>query len=128
MGWFPNRITSIGSDRVPPPPPKTPETQKTGVKYDAGKPRAGLVLGGFSLALLEVSKVGTFGAEKYTDDGWTSVPNGRSRYTDAMLRHILQDLSGEEVDAESGIAHDAHAAWNALARLELKLRALKSSQ
>lgn len=98
------------------------EENKAGVKYDEGKPRAGLVLGGFSKALMEVSKVGTFGAEKYTDNGWVSVENGVERYTDAMLRHWLNEVSGEEVDEESGLHHAAHLAWNALARLELMLR------
>lgn len=92
-----------------------------GAKMDAGKPRAGLVLGGFARALTEVAKVGTFGAAKYTPDGWRSVPQGRERYTDALFRHLLSEAAGEAADPESGLAHAAHAAWNALARLELLL-------
>lgn len=92
-----------------------------GAKLDAGKPRVALVLGGFSRALLEVSKVGTFGANKYTDSGWLSVPNGVKRYSDAHLRHTLQEAGGEELDQESQLLHAAHTAWNALARLELIL-------
>ena len=79
-----------------------------GIKLDQGKPRASLVVHGFARALLSVSEVATFGAEKYTANGWVSVPNGLERYTDAMYRHLL--------------AHAAHAAWCALARLELMLR------
>ena len=37
-----------------------------GAKLDKDKPRPGLVLGGFAKALIEVSKVGTAGAKKYT--------------------------------------------------------------
>lgn len=92
-----------------------------GAKLDAGKIRASLVLGGFSRALAEVSKVGTFGAAKYTDNGWRTVPNGFERYSDAQIRHLLQEASGEQVDPESGLLHAAHTAWNALARLELLL-------
>lgn len=92
-----------------------------GVKYDAGKPRYGLVLGGFSRALERVVQVGTFGANKYSDDGWLSVPQGHARYTDAMLRHHFAEAGGEELDGESGMLHAAHRAWNALAVLELKL-------
>lgn len=95
---------------------------KAGVKLDQGKPRLSLVLGGFSMALNEVGKVGTFGAQKYTDSGWVTVENGGERYSDAMLRHVLAEYSGESVDSESGLLHAAHAAWNALARLELELR------
>lgn len=92
-----------------------------GVKYDAGKPRYGLVLGGFPRALERVVQVGTFGANKYSDDGWLSVDDGHARYTDAMLRHHFAEAGGEELDGESGMLHAAHRAWNALAVLELKL-------
>jgi hypothetical protein len=90
-----------------------------GAKLDAEKPRMGLVLIGFAKALTEVAKVGTYGARKYSDFGWLEVPDGQSRYTDAMLRHVFD---GTVRDPESGLLHAAHAAWNALARLELALR------
>lgn len=93
-----------------------------GAKLDNGKPRHGLVLGAFSNALTEVAKVGTFGANKYSDNGWLSVPNGLARYTDAMLRHHFAEAGGEELDEDSGLRHAAHRAWNALAVLELMLR------
>lgn len=96
------------------------EQHLPGVKLDAGKPRVGLVLGSFANALLEVSKVSTFGARKYTADGWKTVPDGFDRYTDAMLRHYLQE-SNEFIDEESQMMHAAQVAWNALARLELIL-------
>ena len=101
------------------------DQHKPGSKLDAGKPRLGLVLGAFGLALTEVGKVGTFGANKYTPNGWLSVPGGQERYTDAMLRHTLQETEGELVDPDSGLVHAAHTAWNALARLELMLRESK---
>jgi hypothetical protein len=50
------------------------------------------------------------------------VERGIDRYTDAMLRHALAE-GIEEFDTESGLKHAAHTAWNALARLELMLRA-----
>ena len=91
-----------------------------GAKLDNGKPRAGLVLRDFGNALLEVSEVGTFGAEKYTPHGWLSVKNGEERYLDAAMRHLL--IKGS--DSESGIDHLAHAAWNILAVLELRYHKL----
>lgn len=99
-----------------------------GIKLDAGKPRLDLVLGGFARALLEVGKVGTFGAQKYTDNGWMEVPNGEQRYTDALLRHLLAERKGEWSDAESGLMHAAHAAWCALARLDLQIRAMENAE
>jgi hypothetical protein len=91
-----------------------------GAKLDAGKPRVGLVLGGFSRALLAVAAVGTYGATKYTPNGWRSVPDGAERYADAMGRHLLQEAECSD-DPETGLPHAAHVAWNALARLELML-------
>ena len=93
-----------------------------GAKVDAGKARAGLVLGDFPRALLSVAEVGTFGARKYSDHGWLSVPDGINRYEDACWRHYLKEKAGEELDNDSGIEHASHMAWNALAVLELKLR------
>lgn len=97
------------------------DQHQPGAKLDAGKPRPHLVLGGFSLALLEVAKVGTYGANKYTDNGWMSVDNGVARYSEAMLRHYLAEQR-ESHDRDTGLLHAAHEAWNALARLELMLR------
>lgn len=95
-----------------------------GAKLDNGKPRAGLVLRDFGNALLEVSEVGTFGAEKYTPHGWLSVKNGEERYLDAAMRHLLMKGS----DSESGIDHLAHAAWNILAVLELRYQKLDTDE
>ena len=91
-----------------------------GAKMDAGKTMAG-VLSDFSLALLAVAEVGTFGANKYTRGGWQSVPDGQVRYTDAAWRHLLKE-GREALDEDSGLSHAAHMAWNVLARLELMLR------
>lgn len=93
-----------------------------GAKLDAGKVRPALVLGGFARALLAVSRIGTFGAVKYTENGWVEVPNGEARYDDAKLRHWLYEKTGVEFDADSEEEHAAHEAWNALARLDLLLR------
>lgn len=93
-----------------------------GAKLDAGKVRPGLVLGGFARALLAVSRIGTFGAVKYTDNGWMEVPNGVNRYDDAKLRHWLYEKSGIECDPDTQEMHAAHEAWNALARLDLLIR------
>ena len=93
-----------------------------GAKYDAGKPRPGLMLVDFAMAIEAVAEVTTFGAKKYSPHSWMTVPDARDRYHDAFLRHILKDAKGEKVDPESGLLHAAHVAWNALALLELKLR------
>lgn len=96
--------------------------KESGVKLDAGKNRLGLVMCGFARALQEVGKVGTYGAGKYSDNGWMDVPDGERRYTDALFRHLMAESSGELLDRETRLRHAAHAAWNALARLDLALR------
>ena len=97
-----------------------------GVKFDDNKPRLDLVLGNFANALWGVGLVGTYGARKYTDNGWQEVNNPIERYSNALLRHYINFRSGEELDAESGLPHLAHLAWNALAILELYVRMKKA--
>lgn len=91
-----------------------------GAKDDSGKVMGSLV-GDFGLALLEVAKLGTFGASKYTRGGWKEVPDGVQRYDDAMWRHLLKSAT-ETIDPETNISHEVAVVWNALAKLELKLR------
>ncbi len=93
-----------------------------GAKLDSGKVRVGLMMRGFPRALMEVAEITTFGASKYSDGGWETVPDGINRYTDAMQRHNLKIAMGEYLDPDSELPHAAHAAWNALAVLELTLR------
>ena len=93
-----------------------------GAKLDGGKLRPALVLGGFASAVSAMVKVGSDGARKYTDNGWKTVPNGKARYEDALLRHLLAHLSGEELDPESGSPHISHCMWNAAAIYELTPR------
>lgn len=99
-----------------------------GAKNDSGKNRLGLVLCGFSRSLIEVGKVGTFGAGKYSDGGWVNVQNGEQRYTDALLRHLFASAMGENTDTESGLSHWAHVAWNALAVLDFMIRETEQRQ
>lgn len=115
------RVRAATFGRVEVDPNGTP-AHEPGAKLDAGKMRAGLVLGDFAHALQQVAEVGTFGARKYTDHGWLSVPGGIERYTDAMLRHWLAEHTGGALDDQTGLLHAAHLAWNAMARLELMLR------
>lgn len=115
---------------VPPRPPPAPvesdpngiSANTPGAKLDAGKVRPSLVLGGFARALWEVSKVGTYGATKYTDNGWMEVADGDKRYDDAKMRHWLKEKMGEKCDKDTNLTHLAHEAWNALARLDLHIR------
>lgn len=93
-----------------------------GKKYDEGKNRMGLVLQGFSNALWEVGRVGTFGCSKYGENQWQGLANGKARYLDALCRHLFQYMQGKDLDDESGLKHLSHMCWNALCLLEFELK------
>lgn len=92
-----------------------------GAKMDAGKMAAGLFFHDFPRAIKAVIEVVTFGMVKYSPSGWLTVPNAKQRYRDALYRHLLA-MESQDYDKDSGYLHLAHAAWNALALLELELR------
>lgn len=92
-----------------------------GAKLDSGKVRYSLVFGSMPDALRAVVDVAEYGAAKYSEDGWKQVPEGSRRYTDALFRHLMAEMSGWEWDQDSGLCHAAQTAWNALARLQLML-------
>lgn len=92
-----------------------------GQKHDHGKPLAGTLPQYFPRVLLEVAKVSTMGAAKYTRAGWLTVPDGETRYFDASCRHLLASQISEN-DPESGLNHLDHAIWNLMAVRELQIR------
>lgn len=98
------------------------DPHEPGSKLDAGKTQFfNHLFTYFPQALQAVEKVSAYGAKKYTRMGWASVPDGVSRYTEALGRHLMAEARGEVVD-ESGLHHDEQVAWNALARLELRIQ------
>ena len=93
-----------------------------GAKLDANKPMVWLCIAGFSHALAAVADVTTKGAQKYTPNGWMTVPDGKDRYMEAFARHALQLGSGQVRDRDTGCLHKAQMIWNLLASLELEMR------
>ena len=122
--YTPNFKNATGKMMTKEKDPHGTDPHTPGAKLDAGKPRVGLMLRGFSLALMEVAKVTTVGAEKYSPNGWMEVPDGIDRYDDAKARHMLEGAT-ETYDDDTGTLHMAQEAWNALAKLELCLRKQK---
>lgn len=103
--------------------PNGKTAHELGSKLDAGKsPIFRGALAYFPRALTSVAAVSAFGASKYAWKGWESVPDGYNRYSDALVRHLAYEGKGEALDSDSGLLHAEHAAWNALARLELLLK------
>lgn len=93
------------------------ESEK-GVKYDGEKPQMYLLP---PLATLEVGKVLTYGATKYSPDNWRRVPELQERYSSAALRHLLASMSGEDNDEETDLDHLAHAICCLMFKLEDKI-------
>lgn len=97
---------------------------EAGAKFDAGKISVTRgCLHYFPRALTAVAELSCIGAKKYSWKGWSEVPDGIIRYSDALGRHELRiedDFSRR--DPDTGVLEAAAVAWNALARLELILR------
>ena len=87
------------------------KSQPEGRKADAGKPRWSLLPRG---TLLKVIQVLEAGAVKYDVENWKVVPDARTRYYDAMNRHLEAWWGGQKHDPETNIHHLAHAVCCAL--------------
>ena len=98
---------------------KESQTATTGGrKFDGNKPQYGLLP---PKALKETVKVLTLGAIKYEPDNWKHVPEAQSRYFDALMRHLWDWKTGEQLDPETGINHLAHGMCNLMFLLERNL-------
>lgn len=78
--------------------------QTGGVKFDQGKPSITLIPVEF---LLGIAEVFGFGAQKYGKHNYRKGMD-HSRILDAMGRHYLAIVRGEDLDPESGKPHWAH--------------------
>ncbi len=85
-------------------PASTP-TSTGGVKYDQDKVRLDLLP---PIALQEIGRVLTFGAQKYGANNWRKGIN-YTRLIAALMRHMNAYNAGEDIDSESGMSHLAHA-------------------
>lgn len=94
-----------------------------------GKVRVELVLEGMPNAIMALGQIMTWALEGkgYKEGDFLHVPDAAQKYRGGMLRHDLKEMMGHETDEESGYLHAAHTAWNALARLEIKLREQKQN-
>ena len=91
------------------------------MKYDEDKPRYDLLP---PIAINELAKVLTFGAEKYEAESWRTLENGERRYTAALLRHTFAMLGGELYDPESGLLHSSHIMTDAAFIVEFQSKRL----
>ena len=97
----------------------------SGIKYDSEKPKMNLLP---PKAIVEISKVLTFGAAKYDAENWRKLDDLQNRYTAGALRHIFAHMDGEELDPETNLSHLAHAMCCLLFKLEIELENGKSEE
>lgn len=103
--------------------PSGKNLKEPGTKGDLGKsPVFRGLLDYFPRAVEAVARVSEIGARKYSWKGWETVPDGVSRYTDALARHLTGLSIEGPIDKDTGALHRAQIAWNAMAALELYLR------
>lgn len=94
-----------------------PNLHQPGAKDDKGKLLWNLLPW---KALTGLVKVLTFGAKKYSPNGWRTVPDAENRYLAALLRHLSARAAGEKIDPESGLRHIDHVLTNATFLAELE--------
>lgn len=63
-----------------------------------------------SALIIYASLAFAVGARKYGEYNWRTKKVRRTIYLEAAMRHILAALDGEDIDSESGVPHEAHAA------------------
>ena len=87
-----------------------------GVKHDNGKIQPSLLS---AIAIEELCKVLTYGANKYAADNWMKIQ--AKRYEDALIRHYIAWKKGEKCDGESGLSHLSHMFANVMFLLHKEL-------
>ncbi len=90
-----------------------------GVKYNDNKPKLSMLFTQFPDALKAVVKCSEYGHEKYKEFdkdflNFKKVEGGSRAFADSGLRHRTE----KGLD-ESGLPHQYHVAWNALAELQM---------
>jgi len=95
--------------------------EATQAKYAKPMPFAGFI-GRFPRAILVVADVSHEGCKKHGvpdgDTTFTEIDDAANVLREAQARHMLKEVIEGEYDPEWDFLHAAHAAWNAMARLE----------
>jgi len=93
----------------------------SGDRYNQGKPGMHLLP---MDALMEIAKVFDYGSIKYSSHNWERGLKWDEGIKASLLRHLAQWSTGEYADGESGLPHDIHIAFNAIALVTMRLRGI----
>lgn len=96
------------------------DVAKEGIRFDQGKLRTDLIP---PEPIVAYAHVLSYGAKKYTDRNW-ELGMDWSRILGSAERHKLAYLSGEQIDAESGIPHLWLWLWNVAALVTYDARGI----
>jgi hypothetical protein len=99
------------ADRPVQPSGETRVTSATGGEKGSKPEKLGAI---DPLALRILGRVAAMGEEKYSRFNFLR-GYAWSLSVDALLRHLMAFLDGEDLDPESGLPHTAHVAWHGLA-------------
>jgi len=94
-------------------------TNESALRYNQGKPGVHLVP---LDTLVDLARVYDYGAIKYSPHNWEKGLPWNKGVAASLLRHLAKWQTGEDNDEESGLPHDLHIAFNALALIAYRLR------
>lgn len=100
-----------------------------GMKFDGGKLRAGIAERTIPHLMQMIDRVLDYGAQKYDEGSWQTVPNAEPRYHDAANRHRIKvnlaklaGISPENFfDEETGLPHRVGVIINEIFQLGLEV-------
>jgi len=72
--------------------------------------------------IVELSRVYDYGCIKYSAHNWEKGLEWDRGIKASLLRHLAKWSNGEDYDDESGLPHDLHIAFNALALIAMRIR------
>ena len=84
-------------------------------RFSEGKTRHDLIP---AWPLEELSKVYTYGSQKYDDDNWRKGLKWRKNVIGPLLRHLWKWIRGEKLDEESNCHHLAMVVWQCFCLME----------
>ena len=90
-----------------------------GDRFNKGKPGVHLIP---LDALVELARVYDYGENKYSAHNWEKGLSWDKGIKASLLRHLARWSCGEDYDEESGLPHDVHIAFNALALITMRIR------
>ena len=83
----------------------------SGIKYDKGKLDWSLLEW---RALEGLVKVLSFGEQRYGRENWKDLDRPEARYLNALMRHAVKIMQGQNIDPDSGQTHLSHIMCNAM--------------